>query len=691
MSAPYKAERAAGRTSGARTVHPPAAHAVAYARAAPLLQPKLTVGRPDDEYEREADRIADEVMRMPDPAAGSAGVERARIRSPVVQRVCSQCEGEEKLQCREQSPGAGTEGFNLDAVDATLRRPGRPLDAAARAFFEPRFGVDFGAVRVHTDAQAADSARGVDALAYTVGRDVVFGAGQYAPHGESGRRLLAHELTHVVQQASAPRLVQRDIADDLRVEADLPPSRRTPGRLGELETRAREDADTRFQEATGRDPLASGTLGRGVAIIQHVKDEADRLEMARANGFQDAVFDMLSEDLAAADTTAFWIAFAGNTIWALSSLVPLAGPALVGTRFAATVLGRILVPVLQRGAGAYATTAVGLAGAQIAQWSGGGPPSASSMPRTRAQIRDQFNAANAATIARLKTEVHALASEVLTELAAHRAALIDESITAAALENTVKEQLIRSLFSSLYAANGIDGSNHTIRTDVATRLAKNDLLQAYALTHGAIRDQRFSDTDAFEDRPGAEGTATAVSLLGGTGEFASRLRGDYELVVGNINGTLADWGAQNTLSPATLDNWSTTNTLASGSFSVPFNIVDAEAFTSQLNGDNHTPDSRATRSIRGLRGRGGRWVSNVLPRTGLASFSSSAYSSLGMGGRAVHGLDGLRLEFVPRGSYSLYLSERSAIEPGTRGTAVFDFTSGNTEAVVAEINPDVAS
>jgi Domain of unknown function (DUF4157)/Lysine-specific metallo-endopeptidase len=87
-------------------------------------------------------------------------------------------------------------------VHEVLRSPGQPLDAGARAWMEPRFGQDFGNVRVHTDGAAAESARAVNALAYTVGRDVVFGPGQYAPGTEMGGRLLAHELTHVVQQAS---------------------------------------------------------------------------------------------------------------------------------------------------------------------------------------------------------------------------------------------------------------------------------------------------------------------------------------------------------------------------------------------------------------------------------------------------------------------------------------------------------
>jgi hypothetical protein len=85
-------------------------------------------------------------------------------------------------------------------VHEVLHTPGQPLDASARAFFEARFGHDFSQVRVHTDARAAASARAVHASAYTVGRDVVFGPGQYHPARPDGRSLLAHELAHVIQQ-----------------------------------------------------------------------------------------------------------------------------------------------------------------------------------------------------------------------------------------------------------------------------------------------------------------------------------------------------------------------------------------------------------------------------------------------------------------------------------------------------------
>src|SRR5262245_3155098 len=89
-------------------------------------------------------------------------------------------------------------------VGAVLRSPGQPLDSDTRAFMESRFGHDFSRVRVHADSRASDAARAVNATAYTVGRDLVFQAGRYRPETEVGKRLLAHELTHVVQQSRSP-------------------------------------------------------------------------------------------------------------------------------------------------------------------------------------------------------------------------------------------------------------------------------------------------------------------------------------------------------------------------------------------------------------------------------------------------------------------------------------------------------
>src|SRR5882672_6423977 len=107
---------------------------------------------------------------------------------------CSECSGE-KTTLQRQASGHTSPASVPQSVHEVLSSSGQPLDAGTRAFFEPRFAHDFSRVRVHADAKAAESTRAVNALAYTVGRDVVFGAGQYAPQTSEGHRLLAHELT----------------------------------------------------------------------------------------------------------------------------------------------------------------------------------------------------------------------------------------------------------------------------------------------------------------------------------------------------------------------------------------------------------------------------------------------------------------------------------------------------------------
>ena len=104
---------------------------------------------------------------------------------------------------RNTNPGTRNDSAVPSIVHEVLRSPGQPLEAATRGFMESRFGHDFGSVRIHNDAAAARSAEAVGALAYTVGQDIVFGGGQYAPRNTPGRALLAHELAHVVQQRSA--------------------------------------------------------------------------------------------------------------------------------------------------------------------------------------------------------------------------------------------------------------------------------------------------------------------------------------------------------------------------------------------------------------------------------------------------------------------------------------------------------
>ena len=155
-----------------------------YPPAAGAIQTKLAINKLGDSYEQEADRIADQVMATPAYTAVSGT-------PPRIQRFSGQSNGQ-----MDAVPAS---------VDQALASPGRPLDPALRQDMEPRFGYDFSRVRVHSDGAAAKSARDVNAHAYTVGRDIVFGAGRFAPDTKEGQHLIAHELTHVVQQSGAHR------------------------------------------------------------------------------------------------------------------------------------------------------------------------------------------------------------------------------------------------------------------------------------------------------------------------------------------------------------------------------------------------------------------------------------------------------------------------------------------------------
>jgi hypothetical protein len=137
------------------------------------------------------------------------------VRRGVLQRKCA-CGGtpgpsgecgacrKKKLQRKSHHPELERNDSAVPAiVHEVLRSPGQPLDPQTRALMEPRFGHDFGSVRVHADAKAAESARAVNAAAYTVGRDIAFASGNFQPGTRSGRHLVAHELAHVVQQQGA--------------------------------------------------------------------------------------------------------------------------------------------------------------------------------------------------------------------------------------------------------------------------------------------------------------------------------------------------------------------------------------------------------------------------------------------------------------------------------------------------------
>ncbi len=148
------------------------------------LQRKLSIGASNDPLEQEADRVADQVLATPAHSAVSVAV-------PSIQRFTGQVTGDE--------------GAAPPSVDRVLAGPGSPLDVALQQDMEQRFGQDFSHVRVHFGSASEQSAREVNAHAYTVGPNIVFGAGRFSPGSHDGRRLLAHELTHVIQQSGADR------------------------------------------------------------------------------------------------------------------------------------------------------------------------------------------------------------------------------------------------------------------------------------------------------------------------------------------------------------------------------------------------------------------------------------------------------------------------------------------------------
>jgi peptidoglycan hydrolase-like protein with peptidoglycan-binding domain len=296
------------RSARARTLQPHASREPVLARSlgnrgvqhllrAGLLQPKLTISHPNDVYEQEAERVADEVMRMPEPAVDRGG--HTSRRAVAIQRSCPACEDalqrqpleEEELQAKptaealwdqggdpetalpgpsvkeaarntggqsqgwlqamwstgqteplepvwfagvQSLPGAGQRGLQchqtvadgaqteaagpeIESAVSELRQGGVTLPSQEREFFEPRFSASFAHVRIHADERADRVARAIRAEAFAVGSHIGFRANRYAPGSELGRRLLAHELTHVVQQTGGTPLsepaVQRTIGD----------------------------------------------------------------------------------------------------------------------------------------------------------------------------------------------------------------------------------------------------------------------------------------------------------------------------------------------------------------------------------------------------------------------------------------------------------------------------------------------
>ena len=287
--------------------------------SSPLIQAKLQISTPGDPSEQEADRVADSVMRMPSPQPTEEEKKETIATKPAVplavredddeqkvQRRCTQCEEEDQKhpggmvhrqsatdqlpdddevkEQQVQSSGTQTATPKVTTSVAAnihaMNGGGHPLPATTRAFFEPRFGTDFSQVRVHTDSRAAATANSIQARAFTVGSNIAFGAGQYAPESGEGRHLLAHELTHVIQQngsqPSAMRQVSvRGASTQPMVQRDpVCPSQRDSTEVTKAQSPAGVLAvDTSFNAA--KESLSVQDFGIGQASVRPTMTDSD--------------------------------------------------------------------------------------------------------------------------------------------------------------------------------------------------------------------------------------------------------------------------------------------------------------------------------------------------------------------------------------------------------------------------------
>ncbi|MDX2506085.1 MAG: DUF4157 domain-containing protein [Gammaproteobacteria bacterium] len=282
----------------------------------PLIQPKLKVSQPNDKYEQEADRVADEVMRMPEPRVQwQMGVEEeeedetiqtkplARKITPLVQRqaadeeedgeelqfkglannetVQRQVEDEEEDE-KKTIQTKGTTSKNNPTISRDVQLGieslkgtcGKLLPQNVRSFMEPRFGHDFTHVRVHTDSQISNTAKNLQARAFTLGSHIAFGVHQFAPETTSGLLLLAHELAHTLQQNKTDKTIQRRKLTSQERQSDSGPLKRAKRRTEKLEKWLRdiEAADTVRNNVTNR------ARAKWVILLHNAKEDGFDLD-----------------------------------------------------------------------------------------------------------------------------------------------------------------------------------------------------------------------------------------------------------------------------------------------------------------------------------------------------------------------------------------------------------------------------
>jgi hypothetical protein len=314
------------------------------------------VNAPGDAFEQAADAVADQVLRMSDLGShehheASSSANAAGSRRPVRPRI--------------QRLPSGQRGCDKVAFDlAADLGSGRPLDSASRAYFEPRFGHDFGQVRVHDGPEAAKAAAAVGARAFTLGRDVVFANGENNPRSKAGKRLLAHELTHVVQQDRAG--ANRGMVQRQQIEAGAE-SATEIGVPGVASEKWRPDVEATYRRAGLTEAADAVRRCRETRSCMNVLTESEAYTAYRGGRLQAGISDPGAMALAGAVAPRLVQAGAATSETALETAAVrwgeaaiLQGGAGAGAGEAAAVApaataGTVLIPLA---VGAYVTVAV---------------------------------------------------------------------------------------------------------------------------------------------------------------------------------------------------------------------------------------------------------------------------------------------------------------------------------------------
>jgi hypothetical protein len=259
--------------------------------AQPVVQTKLTIGEPGDVYEKEADQMADQVVKKkPAEGAGAGtglssemGMAKHIRRKPIfeskndpaegLQRKCASCEKEEGLQRKSEGPAAGAASASVEAGITSTKGSGSALSPTTLSHMEPAFGADLSGVRIHDNSSAHQLNKQLNAQAFTHGKDIYFDSGKYKPQNTDGQHLLAHELTHVVQQTG--KSAKKGTKSEKKVQ-------RKPAKTCGL-----TPGDASIDDVTKKCPFPGGMISRSgsyttIAINNlAVKDNVDEKYLAK--------------------------------------------------------------------------------------------------------------------------------------------------------------------------------------------------------------------------------------------------------------------------------------------------------------------------------------------------------------------------------------------------------------------------